>query len=69
MIKKFTTVNSTPAIPTVEIPGSSTSTGSGNNTLKTVLIVGLLALAGYGLYRYFKKKNETVVYVEETDDY
>jgi hypothetical protein len=49
--------------------GSEGSTGSGNGTLKTVLIVGLIALAGYGLYRYFKKKNETVVYVDETDDY
>lgn len=67
MVKKFNTV-----APSVDLSSSSdglSSKGSGN-MLKTVLIIGAVAAIAYFGYRYYiRKKQETVVYIDESEDY
>jgi hypothetical protein len=58
MIAKFNTMSPSGVTP---------STGKGG-TVKTLLIVGLVAAVAYGLYRYMNRdKAVTTVYVNDED--
>lgn len=62
MVTKFNTSTSAGA----SASGSSENSGS---SLKTILIIGGIALAAFFAYRYFvRKKQETVVYIDESED-
>jgi hypothetical protein len=64
MVTKFNT--SAPA----SASSSSSSSSGGSNTVRNVLIVVGLLAAGYFAYRFIsRKKQETVVYVDESEDY
>jgi hypothetical protein len=64
MIAKFNT-----AAPAGVAAPAGAPAGKGG-TMKTILIIGLLAAAGYGLYRYLnRKKPVAVVSVNQEEEY
>lgn len=66
MVTKFNT--SAPA-STSSSSSTSNSSGGSNMVRNVLIVVGLLA-AGYFAYRFIsRKKQETVVYVDESEDY
>jgi hypothetical protein len=62
MVTKFNT--SAPA------GSSSISTSASGNTMRNIFIAGAVILAGYFVYTYLnRKKQETTVYVDESEEY
>ena len=58
MIAKFNTMS----------PAGVTPASGKGGTMKTVLIIGLIAAVAYGLYRYMNRKQQvTTVYVNDED--